>query len=87
MRLIHLPTLAIMAALSFPAFAGSDSTELPNPFTDQPSASANVTATDSGVAGFSGATPRPALQPPQGSAPPSSGGDFYQAAKKDTDGR
>jgi hypothetical protein len=95
MRPRLLTALCLFAGLSRPAFAGSDSSEAPNPFTDQATSATSLTSVDNGA---NGPAQDPAIMPPQagdysassgaqGSAPPSSGGDFYQAAKKDTDGR
>jgi hypothetical protein len=46
---VYLPAFAILAGLSASAFASSDSSEVPNPFTDQPRTSSNVTSVDKGV--------------------------------------
>jgi hypothetical protein len=95
MRSLLLTALCLFAGLSASAFAGSDSNDVPNPFTDQPATASGLTRVGNGSNASSQDT---AVIAPQGSdynalpgaqrvAPPSSGGDFYQAAKKDTEGR
>jgi len=95
MRLIYLPAFAVAMGLSAPAVAGSDSSELPNPFTDQPAASANATSTDKGIADPA-QSPAILLAPTGdfgaqlgagGSAAVPSDNSFYQATKKDADSR
>jgi hypothetical protein len=91
MRLVYLPMIALMAG-TVPAFAGTDSADAPNPFT-QPSAGQTTTsgpdsagtvqtptdpdAPDSDVSG----------QPSGQSNEAKSSGSFYQQQKKDGDSR
>ncbi len=93
-RLAYLPIFVLMTATA-PAYAGSDSADVPNPFTEQAGSSANITSVDKGVSDFS--RPVQAPEPQQGQAgsfssePPDQSGksgssdSFYQSTKKDTD--
>jgi hypothetical protein len=95
MRPLLLTALCLFAGLSASALAGSDSNEAPNPFTDQPATGSGLTSVGNGPNAPSQDTaviaPQgsdySALPGAQSSALPSSGGDFYQAAKKDNEGR
>ena len=91
MRLVYLPMIALMAG-SVPAFAGTDSGDAPNPFTEP---SAGQTTTSGADGGGTVQTPAaPAIQGNDASGQPTgqnneanSSGSFYQQQKKDSDGR
>ena len=94
MRLTYLPILVLMTATA-PACAGSDSGDVPNPFTEQAGSSGNITSVDKGVSDFSRPVQTPEPQPGQtgsfNGAPTDQSGksgssdSFYQTTKKDTD--
>ena len=95
MRLPHLSVFVLLTA-AVPAYAGSDSSDAPNPFADQPATAGNITTVDKGVGDFSAPVQPPATQPAQGkdfitpndqSPKSGSSGDFYQSSKKDTGGQ
>jgi hypothetical protein len=91
MRLLYLPVIALMVG-TVPAFAGTDSEDAPNPFTE-PSAGQTTTSGADGA----GTIPAPAAPIVQGgdvSGQPggqndkaNSSGSFYQQQKKDSDSR
>ena len=86
MRPLCLSMIALMT-LAAPAFAGTEDTDTPNPFT-APSAGQTTT---SGLVNTRDASPQQPgapggdQQPAQGTDSNGSGG-FYQAQKNDTDG-
>jgi hypothetical protein len=77
--------------MTAPAFAGTDDSDAPNPFTDQ---SAGQTTTSGLANGTDATVPPPGVPTAQGNgnqqtAHPDetkSSGSFYQEQKKDTDG-
>jgi hypothetical protein len=97
MRIACLPVFLFAVGLSHAAFAGSDSGDMPNPFTDQPAATGTVTSTDKGVADFSKPGATGDAQSPQNggfgpapgdqAAPPAQSGSFYEQDKKESAGR
>jgi hypothetical protein len=93
MRLIYLPLIALLAGVA-PAFAGTDSNDAPNPFTEPSAGQTTTSGADNGI--------DTAVQPPSNPTVP--GGDidpqqssqkdegkssnsFYQQQKKDGDSR
>jgi hypothetical protein len=95
MRPVSISAIVMLAALSFPVYAASDSSELPNPFTDRSAISPNTINAEKGAGDFGNSVPNLAIQPAdndpsvqpngQSTAAVPSGDTFYQAAKKDTD--
>ena len=93
MRLIFLPMIALIAG-TVPALAGTDSGEVPNPFTEP---SAGQTTTSGAVSGTNAVVPPPSIPTiPGGDADaqqggqnnePNSSNSFYQQQKKDGDSR
>ena len=86
--------VTLLVGLSFPAVAGTDSNEAPNPFTQAPNPAANLSTSDKASGG---GAPNPAILAspvdpsvpgvnPANVASPSDDG-FYQATKRDTGGR
>ena len=98
MRLAYLSILILTTATT-PAFAGSDSADVPNPFTEPAGSTGNITSVDKGVSDFSKPVPTPEPQPQPGQDASSRGvptdqigktgssDSFYQSTKKDTDGQ
>jgi hypothetical protein len=91
MRLVYLPMIALMAG-AVPAFAGTDSGDAPNPFTE-PSAGQTTTSGADGAGTIQPPT-NPVAQGSDTSGPPNgqkdeakSSGSFYQQQKKDSDSR
>ena len=91
MRLVYLPMIALMAG-TVPAFAGTDSGDAPNPFTE-PSAGQTTTSGTAG-AGTAQAPADPVAQGNDASGQPTGQNDeakssssFYQQQKKDGDSR
>jgi hypothetical protein len=85
MRLIYLPIIALMA-MAAPAFAGTDSSETPNPFTD-PSAGQTTTSGVADSARIPGVPAVPGSDQQLGHPDDAkSSGSFYQEQKKDSDG-
>jgi hypothetical protein len=90
MRIISFATIAILAAAST-AYAGTDSSEAPNPFTEPTTGQTTTSAATYGTGAIqppaepaipgAEATGQPGALP--GNAEPSTG--FYQQQKKDTD--
>ena len=91
MRLIYLPMIAFMVG-TVPAFAGTDSGDVPNPFTEP---SAGQTTTSGAVEGTGAAVEPPNIgqdgevsrQQGDRSRNANSSSSFYQQQKKDSDGR
>jgi hypothetical protein len=91
MRLVYLLLIALMAG-TVPAFAGTDSGDAPNPFTE-PSAGQTTTSGADGAGTVQ--TPAPSIV--QGSdvsgqtsgqnSEANSSGSFYQQQKKDSESR
>lgn len=96
MRLASLPAFAVSCAFSAVAYAGSASTDAPNPFTDQASPSAALDSAGQ-IVGVQAAPAPSSITPPtqpDNLAGPSDSqdstinpGNFYQASKRDTDSR
>jgi hypothetical protein len=89
MRLVYLPMIALMAG-AVPAFAGTDSGDAPNPFTEPSAGQTTTSGADS--TGTVQIPTDPVVQGSDVSGQPSgqnneakSSSSFYQQQKKDSD--
>ena len=96
MRLIGVFTLIILAG-PVPAEAGSDTNDVPNPFTEQAGSTGSITSADKGVENFTAPVPNPLPQSLQPDDSTGAAGDktnktdttsgFYESTKKDSSER
>ncbi len=92
MRLMGVFTLSTLA-FATPADAGSDTNNVPNPFTEQAGSTGSITSVDKGVENFTAPVPNPLPQSLQPDNSTGAAGDktdktdpsggFYESTKKD----